>query len=141
MGYRKISNDFKDAALRLKARGWDTNYEISQITGFSTRTLYCAHQHKLLTGSVAPLQAIGRGHPRSLLRRDCDYLLQLAKHKPTLFLDEYTQLLHQNRELSVCITTIHRSLERAGLSVKYIQKMASERDPILRANFVCRIGQ
>jgi hypothetical protein len=66
---------------------------------------------------------------------------RLAKHKPTLFLDEYSQRLHQNRELSICITTIHRSLERAGLNVKHVQKMASERDPILCADFICRIGQ
>lgn len=141
MVYRKISDDLKDAALRLKARGRDTNFEISQITGFCTRTLYRAHQRKLLAGSVAPLQAIGRGRPRSLIRRDCDYLLRLAKHKPTLFLDEYAQRLQQNRELSVCVTTIHRSLERAGLNVKHVQKMASERDPILRADFIRRIGQ
>jgi transposase len=141
MVYRKISNDLKEAALRLKARGRDTAQEISQITGFCTRTLYRARQRKLLTGSVAPAQAIGRGRPRSLLRRDCDYLLRLARHKPTMFLDEYAQRLQQNRELSVCITTIHRSLERAGLNLKHVQKMAAERDPLLRANFVRQIGQ
>jgi transposase len=141
MVYRKISNDLKEAALRLKARGRDTNYEISQITGFSTRTLYRARRRKLLTGSVAPAHAIGRGRPRSLLRRDCDYLLCLARHKPTMFLDEYSKRLRQNRELSVCITTIHRSFERAGLNVKRVQKMAAERDPLLRADFIRQIGQ
>jgi len=39
------------------------------------------------------------------------------------------------------MTTIHRELARAGLNVKRVQKMASERDPIQRADFVHRISQ
>jgi transposase len=141
MVYRKISTDLKEAAIRLKSRGRDTDYEISQIVGFSTRTLYRARRQKLLTGSAAPAQAVGRGRPRSLLMRDCDYLLRLARHKPTMFLDEYARRLQRYRELSVCIATIHRTLERAGLNVKHVQKMAAERDPVLRAEFIHRIGQ
>jgi transposase len=141
MVYRKISTDLKEAAIRLKARGRDTDYEISQIVGFSTRTLYRVHRQKFLTGSAAPAQAISRGRPRSLLRRDCNYLLRLARHKPTLFLDEYARQLQRYRELSVCVATIHRTLERAGLKVKHVQKLAAERDPVLRADFIRRIGQ
>jgi len=37
--------------------------------------------------------------------------------------------------------TIHHELSRAGLNVKHVQKMASERDPILWADFVQRISQ
>ncbi|KAF8958723.1 hypothetical protein BDZ97DRAFT_1635953, partial [Flammula alnicola] len=32
-------------------------------------------------------------------------------------------------------------LERAGLNVKHVQKLAAERDPFLRADFIRRIGQ
>lgn len=138
---RRISNDLKEAAMRLKIRGRDTDEEICQITGFSRRTLYRARRRKLQTGSVAPAHAIGRGRPRSLVRRDCDYLIRLARHKPTLFLDEYARRLEQARGLSVGLATIHRSFERAGLNVKHVQRMAAERDPVLRANFVRRIGQ
>jgi hypothetical protein len=41
----------------------------------------------------------------------------------------------------VHITTIHRTLRRAGLSLKNVQKIASEHSPTLRANFRLRIGQ
>ena len=75
MVYRHISDDLKEAAIRLKNRGRDTDHEIRQITGFSTKTLNRAIQCKQATGSVAKAQAIGRGRPWSLLRRDCDYLL------------------------------------------------------------------
>ena len=141
MVYRRISDDLKEAAIRLKNRGRDTDHEIRQITGFSTKTLNRAIRRKQATGSVAKAQAIGRGRPRSLLRRDCDYLLRLARYKPTLFLDEYRRRLEQFRVISVSMTTIHRSLERAGLNVKHVQKMASERDPVLRADFIRCIGE
>jgi len=78
MVYRKISDDLKEAALRLMARGRDTVYDIAAVTGFSVRTLYHARHRKLHTGSVAKAEAIGRGRPRTLARRDCDYLLRLA---------------------------------------------------------------
>ena len=141
MVYRHISDNLKEAAIRLKNRGRDTNYEIRQITSMSTRTLGRAIQRKQMTGSVAKAQAIGRGRPRSLLRRDCDYLLRLARYKPTLFLDEYSLCLERFRELSVSLATLHQSLEHAGLNVKHVQKLARERDPFLRANFIHNIGQ
>lgn len=141
MVYRHISDDLKEAAIRLKNQGRDTNHEIKEITGFSIRTLTRAIQRKQLTGSVAKAQAIGHGHPWSLMRRDCDYLLWLTPYKPTLFLDEYFLCLKQFRSLSVSLVTIHRSLERAGLNVKHVQKLAREHDPFLHATFIHHIGQ
>ena len=107
----------------------------------STRTLGRAIQCKQMMGSVAKAQAVGRGRPRSLLRQDCDYLLRLARYNPTLFLDEYSLRLEWFCALSVSLTTIHQSLERAGLNVKHVQKLAKERDPFLRAIFRHHIGQ
>ena len=141
MVYRKISDDLKEAALRLYARGRDNVHQIAAITGFSIRTFYRARRQKHQTGSVAKQAAIGRGRPRTLLRRDCDYLLRLARYKPTLFLDEYSQRLEQYRALSVSLATIHRSLERAGLNVKHVKKIEAERDHLLRAEFIRCIGQ
>jgi transposase len=141
MGNRKISDDLKMAALRLRARGQDNDEEISNIVGFSLSTLHRAARRFCLTGDVANHPAIGRGRPRHLLQADCQYLIALAQHNPTVFLDEYAKRLHQFRFLPVSLTTIHRSFERAGLSVKRVQKLASERDPMQRANFVLRIGQ
>ena len=138
---RCISDDLKMAALRLKARGRDTLTEILEIVRFSCKTFYNVQRRYHAVGSVAKAQAIGRGRPRKALRGDIGYLIRLAHHKPVLFLDEYRQRLEEYRHLSVSMTTIHRELSRAGLNVKRVQKMASERDPILRANFVRRISQ
>jgi transposase len=141
MVFRKISDDLKEAAVRLKERGRDTDEEIGEITGMSKRSIYRAQERKWLTGSVAPALAIGRGRPRYLTREDSDFLLQLARHKPSMFLDEYMHKLNEFRHLSASISTIHRTFERAGLSVKRIQKVAAERDSEKRSAFVWRIGQ
>ena len=39
------------------------------------------------------------------------------------------------------MATIHHALEQAGLNMKQVQKMASERDPTCRADFIHRIAQ
>ncbi|KAG2113832.1 uncharacterized protein F5147DRAFT_552923, partial [Suillus discolor] len=93
------------------------------------------------TGDVTKKLAIGRGRPRKLIHSDCLYLLCLARHKPTLFLDEYSCRLEEYRDLPVSLATIHALFKCAGLNVKRVQKLASERNPMVRAAFVCRIGQ
>ncbi|KAJ7746686.1 hypothetical protein B0H16DRAFT_1223720, partial [Mycena metata] len=92
-------------------------------------------QHHL-TGSVAKAAVLGAGRPRLLTSR---FLLRLAKHWPSTFFDEYQQYLHTHRHLPVSIATVHRTFERAGLSVKRVQKMAVEHDPILEGHFLHRI--
>ena len=88
--------------------------------------LFRARKFKHTTGSVAKAQAIGHGRPHSLLKTDADYLLRLTRHKPTLFLDEYTCCLELYRYFPVSLTTMHRTFEHAGLHVKRVQKLASE---------------
>jgi hypothetical protein len=135
MGNRRISDDLKEAALRLKQDGHTPDY-IKGITSISKRTLFHTQKRKQNTRSVAKAQAIGRACPHSLLQSDAAYLLHLACHKPTLFLDEYAQRLKDFWHLPVSLVTIHRTLQCAGLSVKHVQKLASEHDPILHADFI-----
>ena len=140
MGNRRISDDLKEASLRMKARAYPTK-EILAITAISRSTFQQVQQRKRLTGSVAKAQAIGRGRPCTLVHRDIQYLLTLARHKPTLFLDEYADRLADGRFLTVSMSTIHRAFARAGLNVKHIQKLAAKRNPTIRADFVRRIAQ
>ena len=84
-----ISNDLKMAALRLRACGRDSVREILHIVRFSRKTFNRAEQRYRLTGTVAKAQAIGRGRPWKALHEAVQYLIRLAHHKPTLFLDEY----------------------------------------------------
>jgi len=137
---RRISDDLKLAALRLKARGRDSVSEILDIVGFSKKTFYRIQGQFRRIGTVAKADAIGRGRPRKILLVDTQYLVRLAHHKPTLFLDEYRDRLERYRLLTVSMATIHRTLERAGLNVKQVQKMALERNPMLRADFIRHVA-
>ncbi|KAF6742207.1 hypothetical protein DFP72DRAFT_776983, partial [Ephemerocybe angulata] len=137
----KISTDLKEMVLRMKDARCLPLEDICHYAQVSESTVWRAQRRKRSTGSAAPKIPFGRGRPRLLLRNDCRYLLQLARYRPTTFLDEYAARLEQFRHLPVHLSTIHRSLRRAGLSIKRIQKMAKERDPELRADFVRRIGQ
>lgn len=129
------------AALWLKARGRDMLMEILKIVHFSHKTFYNVQWWYHAVGTVAKALAIGHGRPWKALQDDVGYLIRLAHHKPVLFLDEYQQWLKEYCHLSVSMTTIHHELAWAGLNVKCIQKMASERDPIQWADFVCHISQ
>ncbi|KAJ7200114.1 hypothetical protein GGX14DRAFT_372508 [Mycena pura] len=141
MGNKRIENSAKMIALRLLRRGRDSRREIANICGFSTRTLRRTVVRHQTTGSVAKAAAIGRGGPRLLHTNDSNYLLKLARHDPCKFLDEYQHFLERYRHIPVHICTLHRTFERAGLRVARVQKMASERDPILEGNFITRISQ
>ncbi|KAF6751580.1 hypothetical protein DFP72DRAFT_759499, partial [Ephemerocybe angulata] len=88
-----ISTDLKEAMLRLKSRKVVTLDDIERIGQLSTRTLYRAQRLYRLTGSASPPPAVGRGRPRTLLQADCDYLVQLARHSPSTFLDKYRDRL------------------------------------------------
>lgn len=140
MGNRRISDDLKDAALRMANKGYATK-EILSITQISKSTIYRTQRRKRATGSVAKIQAIGRGRPRTFTQHDIQFLIRLARHNPTLFLDEYQLRLQDGRFLQTSLSTIHRSFERAGINLKHIEKIAAERDSLCRADFVRRVSQ
>ena len=139
MGNCKISDDLKEASLCMKARLYPDE-EVLTVVGFSRSTLKQAACHKALTGSVAKKQAIGCGCPCILEFSDSKYLLKLAQFKPTLFLDEYARHLEEGRFLDASLATIHWTLARAGLNINQVQKLAAERSPTVRADFVRRIS-
>ena len=140
MGRRQISQDLKAAALRLCARG-DSDQEIIWICNFSLSTLTRIRRRHHRTGSTAHDPAIRPGRPRVLVQADSDFLIALARHNPTLFLDEYAKRLATLRHLPASLSTLHRSFIRAGLRLKQVQKLALERDPIKRADFMRRVGR
>ncbi|KAG1784496.1 uncharacterized protein HD556DRAFT_1251240, partial [Suillus plorans] len=131
----------KRAVLRPKDHGHDFDDEIYRITGISPSALYRTRRRQLLTGDVANAPELFRGCPRKLTHIDCQYLIHLACHKPTLFLDEHNQRLIDYQHLPASLSTIHRTLTRAGLNLKHVQKLASERKPLVRAGFIRCISQ
>jgi transposase len=141
MPYRKISRDLKLAAMNLYERELVPLDNLLDCVGFSERTFYRILSLWRETGSVTKHTHGLRGRPRLLVFNDLQYLLHLVRHRPDWFLDELSDLLHENRFISVHFSTILRELARAGYSVKKLKKIATERNEDKRAEFVYRMAE
>jgi hypothetical protein len=71
---------------------------------------------------------------------DVQLLLQLVNDNPDYFLDELLHLLRTERFVSAHYTTIHRELERAGVSRKQLQKITIEHNEPLRSDFIGHVS-
>ena len=85
---------------------------------------------------MVPVAQSLQGRLRSLDHDDGQYLLLLIRQNPDYFLDELLYLLQTNRFISVNYNTIHRELERAGVSRKKLKRIAQERNEMGRADFI-----
>ena len=136
MGFRKISRDIKVAAVRLYERQLLSLDDILDCCGFSERTFYRILKLWRETGDVINARQSLRGRLRLLDHDDIQYLLQLIHQNPDYFLDELLYLLETNRFISTHYVTIHRELERAGVSLKKLKRIAKERNEPRRADFI-----
>ncbi|TFY78726.1 hypothetical protein EWM64_g5286 [Hericium alpestre] len=115
MGFRKISRDVKIAAIRIWQRHLLQLDQILECLDFSEQTWFCILKLWHETGD-------------------------LVRQNPDYFLDELLHLLQTNRLISMHYTTIHRELERAGVSCKKLKKIAMECSKERRAEFILRMA-
>jgi transposase len=115
--------------------------KILDCVGFSRMTFYRIKKLYDETGVVVKPRSEYIGRPRIFNLGDLQYFLELVQHSPDWFLDELTRLMQQNRFISIHYTTIHRTLARAGISLKKLHKVAKERNEDLRADFKRRMAQ
>lgn len=142
MPYRTISRDLKLAAIRLYEREILPLDDILDIMTFSRRTFFRILRLWRSTGDVV-MHRFGtiKGRPRLLNFDDIHYILQLVRLRPDWFLDELLELLKTNRYISVHYVTIHRELQRAGVSYKKLKRIASERKEEARNAYIAHIAQ
>ena len=142
MPYHTISRDLKLAAVRLYEREILPLDDILDIMAFSRRTFFRILRLWHSTGDVV-MHRFGtiKGRPRLLNFDDIHYILQLVRLRPDWFLDELLDLLKTNRFISVHYVTIHRELQRAGVSYKKLKKIASERKEEARNAYIAHISQ
>ena len=136
MGFRKISRDLKLAAMRIHDQGILPVAAIIDCLQISRRTFCRILDLWVTTGDVVRHTNGVRGRPRILHFDDIDYLRRIIRHRPDWFLDELLDLLENNRFISAHFTTIHRELERAGVSTKKLKKIALECNENLRADYM-----
>ncbi|KAJ7254524.1 hypothetical protein C8J57DRAFT_1011292, partial [Mycena rebaudengoi] len=91
------------------------------------------------TGDVVKYEK-NTGRPRILHYDDQQYLPRLVRHSPDWFLDELLCLLKTNHFISVHYTTIHRELERMGMSTKQLTVIAAECSEPCRWDFARKVA-
>ena len=141
MGFHKISRDLKLAAMHMHDQEILPVGAIIDCLQISRRTFYRILDLWVTTGDVVYHTNGVRGRPRILHFDDVDYLRRIIRHRPDWFLDKLLDLLETNRFISTHFTTIHRELERAGVSTKKLKKIALERNENLRADYMCHMAR
>ena len=136
MPYHFIPRAVKISALKLYEHELLPLDTILDVMEMSHSTFFRVWKLWRDTGDVISHKASLRGHLRALNYDDIQYLLLLIEQNPDYFLDEMLYLLKTNRFISVHYTTIHRTLERAGVSCKKLKKIAYERSKPLCADFI-----
>jgi transposase len=140
MVFRKIDNGSKKIAAKLYLRGRDTVPEITDLCDLSSSTLRRYVSLYEATGDVVKPKSYLQGRPRSLTREDVEYIQELTRAQPTLYLREIRDALLDNRLIDFDISTIHNTLEREHISYKKLHSTASERDAVMRADFQIRMA-
>ncbi|KAF9237948.1 hypothetical protein BU15DRAFT_88537 [Melanogaster broomeanus] len=107
--YRKISRDVKLATINLYEHHHLSLEDLLACVRFSESTFWCILRVWHETGDVVK-------HTHGV-----HYLVRLIHHRPEWFLDELLNLLKMNHFVSAHYTTIHRELERVGISVKKLK--------------------
>jgi transposase len=141
MPNRRIERGIKLAGIKLYEHGLLPLAVILDVLDYSRSTFFRTLKLWHETGDVVSARSRLRGRHRLLNYDDVSYLLLLVENNPDYFLDELLHLLETNRFISVHYTSIHRALERAGVSRKKLRKIAIERNELRRANFVHSMSQ
>lgn len=120
---RSFSNDLRERIVAAVERGGYTLRQLAALFAVDVSVIVRLQQRKRQTGSIAP-KPHGGGRARKLDEAAQDRLLQLVRQQPDATLAELRQQLGV-----VCgLTTIHRTLQRRGITRKKKSKHADERD-------------
>ncbi|KAF5326332.1 hypothetical protein D9611_000727 [Ephemerocybe angulata] len=127
--YRKISPDLKECAISL----WERGFEITDIVamlGVSRASIYRWQAIFDELGTV--VRPTIRGRDRIISRAVVNAVLILFEADYDLYLDELALWLAVNHDIAISKSALQATLQRAGLTRKLLQKVASERDEELR---------
>ncbi|CAD6951500.1 unnamed protein product, partial [Tilletia caries] len=134
MPYRRLSQEVKDLSVRLVLDGQATVKYLAKQGILSASTFY-----RYLQDPRPNRNSPGR--PRLLHHTAIQFLQELILRHPDLYLDEIGDILHQTVGTRVSISTVHRSLKRAGITLKRAHRIAQERSETRRRDYILRISQ
>ena len=141
MPNRRIERGVKLAGIKLYEHGVLSLSTILDVLGYSRRTFFRTLKLWRETGDVVAAPSLIHGCLHLLNYDDVSYLLLLIEQNADYFLDELLDLLESNRFISVHYKTIHRALERAGVSHKKLRRIAIKRNELQKADYVHQMSQ
>ncbi|KAJ7034798.1 hypothetical protein C8F04DRAFT_1210512 [Mycena alexandri] len=123
---RRISSDIKECALRLWELGWDRDAICSTLL-VSQSSIYRWAALFEEFGSVSPPPSPIIGRPRIIGLAALTAIKEIyTKHADTYLLElQWWLLIHH--DISISISSLQETLERAGLTRKLLHKIAVER--------------
>ncbi len=131
---RRISSDLKECALRL----WQSRWHRSDICWAFCMSVSSLYRWKGLFeefGTVERPSSGLRGRPRTLGIAAMSAAKELYLLHPDTYLDELQWYLGIHHDISISISSLQENLDKAGLTLKVLHKVASERDEQLREDF------
>jgi transposase len=138
---RVIAQAIKDRIPVLIFSLGYTVLETCQILGIKKTTVYdtLGYYERYGTSANPHARPIGHRH-RKLTANDVLFIRALIKQQHTLYLDEIQLQLLQKRNIRVSLPTLVRTLRRIHFTSKTVSVKAVERNDILRAAYMNRIG-
>jgi transposase len=127
MGNRRISSDLKERALILWEAGWSRE-DICYAFHVSPRSLYRWRAILEEFGTVTKPPSPLRGRERLVSLAALNAAKEIFFHDPSVMLDELAWYLAIHHDIAISISALQKTLVRAGLTRKMLQKIASERN-------------
>ena len=131
----RVSKDLKLRAYVLVSTGLYSASSAAILLGVSERSIRRWVANVRRRGEVqTPL--LFRGRPSKLDTAVLKELYVLVKSHPSLYLDEISAWLAAYHGLDVSLSTLHRALERLGLTRKKLRRTAIQRDELTRTQCI-----
>ncbi|KAE8231123.1 hypothetical protein CF326_g3865 [Tilletia indica] len=137
MAFRRISRELKRFALQLLQRRLISVRQLLRLRVFSRATLY---RLRIQEEQPPPLRGVP-GRPRILDEAALAFLQELLLARPDFYLDELVDIVAIAEGVRVSRSTMHRYLERLGITLKRAHRIAKERDDDKRRAYDLRIGR
>ncbi|KAJ7100547.1 hypothetical protein C8R44DRAFT_598574, partial [Mycena epipterygia] len=115
MGYRKISADLKDAALRLWDLGWEQS-DIMQGLVVSCSSLYMWKKLFEEIGSTTRPASPLHGRPRIITQAVLSVCYDIYQKEPDVYLQELCWWLVIHHDIVISISALQKNLDDVGLT-------------------------
>lgn len=132
-----INPSAKRLLVRL-SEGTDLQ-RLSNSSGVGKRTISRARSNWRRFGRVDK-PALIAGRRRVLGIQATGYVLGLIAYRPDIYLQEIQRHLTDELQIDASVATIHRTIRRAGYTLKQTSKKALERDIRRRSAWIVRVG-